>query len=346
MTVEAAETDVLVTGGSGFLGGHLVRRLLVDGYRVRLLVRTPSALAEEWAHQCQIIQGSLADSDSLAKAVAGVSFVFHCAGNVKTWDKWEAYYEANVSGVQNLLQAISAFNPALSRLIHVSTADVYGFPEHPCDELTPTPSTVFGYAESKRLGEELVTRFCREKHIPFTIARPTNIIGPGSQFIERMGEALQSGVMLTVDGGRVNAGIVYVKNLVDYLVWAAQDDAACGECYNMRDAYDVTWAEFIAAFRTAIEGRGLVLNLTYRAAMRVAHWTQTTYRLLPMSAEPFLHPLLVNIFGRTCGHDASKLRAHSGLPVGVGFDEALRQSVSWFLQRNARPAKPTTIESE
>lgn len=334
MTVHPARADVLVTGGSGFLGGHLVRRLLDDGYRVRLLIRTPSALSEEWIHQCEIIQGSLADVDALAKAVSDVSIVFHCAGNVKTWDKWEAYYEANVSGVQNLLQAISAANPALLRLVHVSTADVYGFPEQPCDEHALTPPTNFGYGESKRLGEDLVKRMCREHHIPFTIARPTNIIGPGSQFIERMGQALRLGVMLTVDGGRQNAGIVYVENLVDYLVWAAQDDASRGECYNMRDAYDVTWMEFVAAFRTAVNGRGLVLNLPYWAAMCVAHWTQTAYKLLPMSAEPFLHPLLVNIFGRTCGHDASKLMARSGLTRGVGFDEALRRSVIWYTQRN------------
>jgi nucleoside-diphosphate-sugar epimerase len=335
MTDQTTHSNVLVTGGSGFLGGHLVGRLLSDGWRVRLLIRTPSALSKNLRQQCDIIEGDLADAGVLSKAVSGVEVVFHCAANVNTWDSWDAYQQANVVGVENLLWAIARFNPMLKRLVHVSTVDVYGYPVDPCDERSTISGAGFGYGESKCLGESLIRRAGQEQRVPYTIIRPTNVIGPGSQFIERMGDALQSGVMLTVDGGRVNAGFVFVDNLVDYLLWAASSDRAQGECYNVRDSYDVTWQEFITRYRTAIGGRGYVINLPFWLAMLVARLMAGAYRVLGIRAEPVLHPLLVYIFGRTCGHDASKIKSHSGMIEGVGFEQAMHKSLRWFEARRA-----------
>lgn len=333
MTAEASSSNVLVTGGSGFLGGHLARRLLADGLNVRLLVRNPDGLSAELAQQCEIIHGDLTDRASLLRAVSDVMFVYHCAANVKTWDKWEAYYEANVVGVRNLLHAVADSNPSLQRLIHVSSVDVYGYPESPSDELAETSGAGFGYGESKLQGEEFVRQFCQSKNIPFTIVRPANIIGPGSQFIERMGQELKSGLMLKIDSGRANAGLIYVENLLDYMVWAANADAAVGECYNLRDAYDVTWSEFVAVLRAAVGGRGLIINLPFGLAMALARLIQFIHQRLSLRGEPLLHPLLVNVFGRTCGHDASKIRAHSGQVSQVGFLQAMRESTLGLCKR-------------
>ena len=119
MRIEAPSADVLVTGGTGFVGGHLVRRLLATGRRVRLLVRAPNALSGELSRQCEVIRGDLSDGNLLLAAVSGVQTVFHCAANVRTWDSWDAYHAANVDGVEKLLQAIASINPGLSRLVHV-----------------------------------------------------------------------------------------------------------------------------------------------------------------------------------------------------------------------------------
>lgn len=330
MTDPTTLSNVLVTGGSGFLGGHLVRRLLADGWRVRLLIRTPGALSKDLSQHCDIILGDLHDSDALAQAVSGVAVIFHCAANVNTWDTWDAYYRTNVVGVQNLLHAIARSNPTIKRLVHLSTVDVYGFPLVACNERAPTSGAGFGYGESKAMGESLVRQAGMELGLPYTIIRPTNVIGPGSQFIERMGGALRSGVMLTVDGGRANAGLVYVDNLVEYLLWASQSEVAKGECYNVRDYYDVTWRDFVARFRTAIAGRGVVIDLPFWLAMLVARLLAATCTRLRLRSEPVLHPLLVHIFGRTCGHDAGKIRAHSAMPEGVGLEQAIAASANWF----------------
>ncbi|MFZ2266494.1 MAG: NAD-dependent epimerase/dehydratase family protein [Azonexus sp.] len=333
MSLEISEADVMVTGGSGFLGRHLVRRLLGDGRRVRLLVRSPARLPEDLARRCVVMHGDLADPEILRAAVAEVRTVFHCAANVRTWDTPENYRTANVDGVRHLLEAIAGANPGLVRLVHVSSVDVYGFPVSPCSESSATSGGGFGYGESKLSGENLVRNFCTEMAIPFTILRPGNVIGPGSPFVERIGEALDSGVMLKIGGGRVNAGLVDVENLVDAMLWAAEAEIALGECYNVRDIGKVSWAEFIAVLRAGIKGRGLVVNLPFAMAMRLAAGTEHLWRLLAPGREPFLHRLLVCIFGRTCGHSTEKIRLHGGWSGRVGFDESMARSIRWFLEQ-------------
>ena len=328
--------NALVTGGTGFVGGHLVRRLLQDGWSVRLLVRSPSALPVEIYQQCEVVQGDLSDRSALVEAVSGVAVVYHCAANVNTWDHWDAYSEANIVGVQNLLDAIAECNCTLSRLVHVSTVDVYGFPKLPCNEMSATSGGDFGYGRSKLIGEQLVRQWAQLHRVPVTIVRPCNVIGPGSQFVQRLGKELQSGVMLKVNQGRAHAGLVFIDNLIDYMVWAADADTAVGQTYNVRDTGDVTWSEFLLKFRGAINGKGTVINLPYGVAMLVALCVEWGHRSARLRGEPVLHRLLVCIFGRTCGHDASRIRFDSGLKSNVGFDEALRRCVQSFLSQSAK----------
>ncbi len=323
------QANFLITGATGFVGHRLAEVLVDKGARVRLLVRQPENLPNRVKSSCEVVVGSLGDITALATAVSDVDVVFHCAANVSTWDRTEAYYEANVAGVGNLLNAICTHNPGLRRFIHLSTVDVYGFPRHPCDETDKTPDVGFDYGDTKRMGESIVRQFC--DRVPYTIIRPANIIGPCSQLIERIGHAVSSGVMITIDGGRANAGLVFVDNLITYMIWAAQSEAATNEIFNVRDNYDVTWMEFVSTFRKAIAGKGIVINLPFVVAETIARALETFHVAILPGKEPTLHRLLVRILGRTCGHSARKIRNVSGIDTEIGFDEAIRQSAHWFL---------------
>lgn len=333
--LDAKSPLVLVTGATGFIGRRLAERLVADGRSVRLLVRNPDKLTFPLRSGCDVIVGDVLDTEAMARAVRGTAVVFHCAANVATWDTWDAYYAVNVLGVKNLMCAIATESPALSRLVHISTADVYGFPVSPCDELSETTGSGFGYGETKLLGEMLVREHGDQAGISYTIIRPANVIGPGSQFIERIGAELKSGIMLTVDGGRSNAGLVYIDNLVDYLIWASGSAQAYQECYNVRDDYDVDWATFLDKFRTAIGGKGLVINMSFAVADSIAKGFEAVHKVFLPRHEPMLHRLLVRFFGRTCGHSAAKIRAHCDNTVKVGFDEAMQRSCRWFLDTNS-----------
>lgn len=329
-----SKSIVLVTGATGFIGGRLAQRLVEAGVLVRVLVRNPQRLPSSLQGRCEVVAGDLGNAEVLRRAVDGVTTVFHCAANVHTWDSWEAYERVNVQGVRNLLDAILASGASHKiRLVHISTVDVYGFPREACDETCRATGGTFGYGRSKWLGESLVHEVCGKAGIPYTVIRPANVIGPGSQFISRIGAELKSGLMLLVNGGRVNAGMVYIDNLIDYMLWAAQSDKAVGQCYNVRDDYDVNWREFVRAFKHGIHGHGLVISLPFAVANAAAWVFEGVYRLVLPGREPLLHRLLVRLFGRTCGHSAGKIRRDSGMAGKVKFAEAMHKSVQWFLSQ-------------
>lgn len=329
-----AKASALVTGATGFIGSRLAERLIEEDWSVTVLVRNPRKLAPVLSRVCEVITADMGDEEALCRAVQHTDVVFHCAANVSTWDSWHNYYAVNVIGVEKLLKAIIKDNRSLSRLVHLSTVDVYGFPTTPCDELCKTTGNGFPYGETKLIGESLVREYGKTYDIPYTILRPTNVIGPGSQFISRIGDELKSGIMLTIDGGTTNAGILYIDNLIDYMIWASHAEQARGQFYNVRDDYDVSWSRFIDRFRLAIDAKGLVINMPFAVADTVARGLEMFSRTFLPSREPLLHRLLVRIFGRTCGHIAEKIRSDSGYSGRVGFDEAVERSIVWFLERN------------
>lgn len=320
----------LITGATGFVGHRLAERLVADGGHVRVFVRDPTRLSTNLQDCCEIVPGDLEDASSLSAAVTGVHTIYHCAANVRTWDSLASYRGANVVGVRNLLRAVIHSNPDLHRLIHLSTVDVYGYPDDPCDENCPLDGAGFGYGETKLAGEQVLRELASEAGISFTIIRPTNVMGPGSPFIDRIGDALSDGLMLKIDGGQANAGIVDIDNLIDYLCWAASSSAAVGETFNVRDDYDENWCAFLDELKRRIGGKGRIINLPYGLALAAATIFESMHRLFLPEQEPLLHRMLVGMFGKTCGHSAQKLREYSGIHSRIGFDECMARSAAWY----------------
>lgn len=336
---------VLVTGATGFIGRHLALRLLREGRALRLLVRDPARLDPELAAGAQVLRGDLLEPDSLLPAVHGCGAIFHCAGNVSTWDRWPAYRAANVDGVAHLLQALeeavaaahAAVKAPPARLVHLSTVDVYGYPAQPADESARCDGGAFGYGRSKAQGEALLRERASAMGLSWCVLRPTNVMGPCSPFIERIGAELRSGLMLLVDGGRADCGFLHVDNLVDCMLWAETSPRAHQGVFNVRDPVDVSWRRFVHDLREGISGRGFVLTLPYAAAEAGAQLLQAGHRLLHLPGEPLLHPLLVRMFGRSCAHDIGRLQA-AGAPLGrVPYEQAMQQGIAWFLRGRERP---------
>lgn len=328
MSGEPLREPVLVTGATGFIGGHLARRLMAQGIRPRLFVRDPARIPAS-LREADIARGDLGDAASLAAALRGAGTVFHCAANVATWDRWRNYEGTNIDGVRHLFTAIDTVG-ARPRVVHLSSVDVYGFPVVPANEEHAAEGGAFGYGRSKALGERVVVSESRRMGLSTTILRPCNVMGAGSPFVRRIGDELRGGLMLTVDGGRADCGYLDVDNLIDVMLWAATAPRAAAQTFNVRDPVNVSWARFVADLRAGLAGRGLVLNLPFSIADAAAAAMQAPYALLHVAAEPLLHRLIVRLFGRTCGHAIDRLAA-AGAPLGrVPYDESLARAVAWY----------------
>jgi len=320
----------LITGASGFIGARLAERLLAQGQPPRLLVRDPARLRKVLREGAEIVVGDLTDPASLEAAVRGVGDVFHCAANVATWGKWNDYYATNVLGVRHLLAAMERVGGVAGRLVHLSTADVYGFPPEACDEDAPATGGAFGYGRSKALGEAELRAAAARLGLAHVVLRPGNVIGPHGQFIRRLGDELRASLMLKINHGQADFGFLYVDNLVDCMLWAAAAPQAEGKCFNVRDPVNISWARFLADLSQGLGGRAWVLDMPFTLSHWAARVMELPWRLLPLPGEPLLHRLLVHIFGCTCGHDIARLQA-AGAPLGrVGYEEAMRRSVAWY----------------
>jgi len=331
--ITSSVNTILITGATGFIGSHLAMHFSKSDDKVKLLVRDPNKLGDKLKNNCEIVTGDLGDMKSLRKAVENTTIIFHCAANVKTWDSWDNYYKDNVIGVSNLLEAIESEKPKITRFVHLSSVDVYGFPDNPCDESCKIEEERFGYGKSKIQGEKLLKEYAEKNNLPYTILRPCNVIGPGSQFISRIGKELKSGLMLTIDHGKSNAGLLYIDNLVQHMLWAAQSEKAVNQVFNVRDSCDINWSDFISKLKSGINGKGVVINLPLWLANTVANVFDLFHHVFLQSKEPLLHPLLVQFFAKTCGHNANKIHHAHKRFTEIQYKQAMDNSCQWFLNR-------------
>ena len=331
---------VLVTGASGFLGGRMAQMLAERGDDVVVLARGTSALghlrAEMGAGRVRVVRGDLGDLASLRDAFAAcgdVRVVFHCAACSTDWAAEETYVRANVTGTRNLLEAAREAR-GLERFVHVSTTDVYGYPEVPCDEVGPTVGEVAGwlpYCRTKRMGEEAVWEASRTG-LPVTVVRPATIYGPrGKDFTVEMSKLLRSRVMATVDGGRATGGFTYVDNVCEAMLLAASTERAEGRAYNLSDGTGASWREYLRMFASELGCKEPWIDLRFGTAMGVARVMEAPFRALPMlPGEPLLTRHAVLLLGREQEFPSARARAELGWVARVGLEEGLRRSAEWL----------------
>jgi nucleoside-diphosphate-sugar epimerase len=217
-----------ISGGAGFLGLHLARRLLADGHQVRTLDVAPLDDAE-LERSVEELRGDIRDGDRVQELVAGADVVVHAAAALPIQASRDSIRSVNVAGTENVLQ--TARNAAVRRVVFISSTAVYGVPEkHPIEEDDPLVG-VGWYGESKIDAEAL----CRVAAMETTIIRPKTFIGP-----ERLGvfeilfDWIREGRRIYILGkGHNRYQLLGVEDLVDAIVRAASAAAAAGETFNV-----------------------------------------------------------------------------------------------------------------
>ena len=237
---------VLVTGGAGFVGSHLVDGLLGEGFDVVVLDDLSTGRLENVKDHLieegfRFIQGDIRDREVLRKALEGVDAVFHLAAITSvpySVEHPEITFEVNVEGTRSLLE--SCLDLDVGRFIYVSTCAVYGNPKYlPIDEEHPT-EPISPYAESKLEAEGLSLRFYKDYGLDVTVFRPFNIYGPRQRndqyggVIARFIERLSSGKPPVIYGdGSQTRDFIYVEDVVRAFIGALNCEHASGRVLNV-----------------------------------------------------------------------------------------------------------------
>lgn len=264
---EGLSRRVLVTGGTGFIGSHLVERLLGNGYSVTCLARDLRQLRWLDGLEVRLIEGDCTRPESLAAAVQGVSLVFHCAGLTKAIHTRD-YDRVNHLGTKNLLQACGRYNPGLEKFLLVSSQAAAGpSPDgRPVDEGS-TPHPVSDYGRSK-LSAEDAARSYRDR-LPVVILRPPGVYGPRDRDVYELFRWASRGLILEMTGGERYFNLCYIEDLTAALLLLAERDTESGSSYFVAEKRSYSWSEF----RTLLLATGGVqarrIKLPYAAAYLV-----------------------------------------------------------------------------
>lgn len=242
---------IYVTGGTGFLGRHLIPALCRSGMRVRVLARYPEQ--HSWLQRyanVEVYRGDVLDRDSLLQTLDGCDAVVHAAGLFRFWGDEQAFLQTNARGTENMLEAAAQKN--VSRFIHISTVAVVGNPDPQAivDEETPvSPSDP--YQHSKLQGEQIALRYFRERKVPVTILRPGAFYGPlGHYAFNRLFfKDPMRGIIMQVNGGRYIIFPVYIGDVAQGITKALEHGRAgeiynlCGDWISHREAFDIICGE-------------------------------------------------------------------------------------------------------
>ncbi len=302
----------LVTGGAGFIGSHLVRRLVAAGARVRVLDLFTTGRREnlaDVADRIELIEGSVGDMATARRAIASVEYVLHLAALVsvpESIDCPERNFEVNVAGTHNLL--LAARDAGVRRLVFSSSCAVYG------DQATPhhedlAPRALSPYAAAKLGGEQLCHSFTRVYGLPTVSLRYFNVFGPWQDpsggyaaAIPRFITALLGGEQPHIYGdGRQSRDFVYVANVVDANLLACGADAAVGGVFNIGTGRETSLLDLLAIIEE-VAGR---------------------------RAQPIHAPPRAGDIARSYG-DITRARAALNYQPIIGLAEGLRETVAWY----------------
>jgi len=326
---------VLITGGSGLLGGHIVERMSQQGHQVRALVRKTSDIEHLKTTGVEIVYGDIEDYDSLVAAAKGMEVIIHAAARVLPgWGQWRDFESCIVEGTENILNASIA--AGVKRFVYVSSGTVVGkaaLGDKPADETAPyidvelTREAYYDCAKAK--AEQIVLDYHKQGKISATVVRPCMIYGPRCRLLtDRIYRYVK---MFPVLPGNAMAktALVHVHDVADCIILAATSEKSWGQVYNIGPAEIVTFRDFINSMAKAT-GKSefkivIPLGVVFASAAVMEMWG----RLIRSEDAPFLTRSDIKFVRDGMYIDSSKARKELGWQPKISIEEGCRQYVEW-----------------
>jgi 2-alkyl-3-oxoalkanoate reductase len=323
--------EILVTGGGGLLGRHLVPALLGRGNGVRVLALDDEDVTWVEKRRVSIYRGDIRRPETLLVPTQGCEAVIHLAGMMGVWRPLHEYYAVNVTGTANVCRA--ALVAGVSRLVYVSSWTVYGMDLHePVREdcpLTPFPEP---YAMTKAEGDRLVQRMIIGDRLPAVIIRPGTFFGPGDRLhFGRTADRLRAGKGIIVGPGDNMLPLVYVSDVVQGLLLALDHERAAGQAFNITNDRPLTQQQFLEAIAHAVGARPPRVHIPYHLLYAAGHAAERLATITRSKHQPIVTRLGVKLFGTDNRHAIDKARREMDYDPEVELLEGIRLAGSWYL---------------
>ena len=324
---------ILVTGGTGFTGKALVRRLLDEGHHVVALDYKEGLKTEElrqWG--AEVVIGSVTDRDCVKRCMQGVDIVQHLAAAFRELNVPESYYDhVNVDGTRLCLEEAHAAN--VKKFIYCSTCGIHGNVTDPPTDEDHNIAPADYYQSTKYKAEPVCLDFMKETGLPVTILRPSAIYGPGDpERFHMIFKRVARGRFPMFGNGKTLYHPVYIDNLVDACVLAMDLTKGNGEAYLIADEEYVPIKDLVRRIGQALQVDVKIKHYPLWPVMIAGHICEKI--CTPLRISPPIFPRRVDWYRQNRAFNINKAKRDLGYFPHVGLDEGLRRTGEWYRQEN------------
>jgi nucleoside-diphosphate-sugar epimerase len=319
---------IFVSGGTGFIGQHLVRRLLKDGNSVVCLVRNKERAKALKALGAELLAGTLLYPDSWSKCLRDVNVIYNIAGVTRA-RKTSEYYEGNLHGTRSLVSAARHFCVGLERFVHLSSLAAVGPQLNGIQQDEDSPfHPVSHYGRSKMLGEQEV--WSARSDIPITIVRPGAVYGPADEAFLEYFKLVSRGLLLLIGWKTKLLNVVHVDDLVKGILKAASARVAIGERYFLGDTEARSIEEVGETIAKVIGVKVRKIRLPYQLVLTYAAVSELIGKI---SGKPVFSNIQKVQEGVqpiwTCS--VEKAKTQLGYEPRIALQDGMKQTYQWYV---------------
>ena len=317
----------LVTGATGFVGSHLVDKLLEKNYEVYCLKRKTSSTKWLDGKNIKYVDGDLFSNEALEACIKDMDYVFHVAGVVKAKTK-EGFYHGNSDSTKNLLEITYKVNPGLKKFIFVSSLAACGpeKTEKPVDENTvPDPITTYGLSKLK--AEDEVYKY--KDKFPISIIRPPAVFGPRDTEILIYFKTFSKGLNSVIGFDAKYLSLVYVEDLADAIVLAAENKNADGQKYFVCFDKAYNWDEIGSLTSELLGKKALKIRLPHSVLYSVGYLAElfSTFSSKPATLNIEKCKDITQLRW-VCSNE--KIKSELGFETKFTLEESFRKTIDWY----------------
>jgi nucleoside-diphosphate-sugar epimerase len=318
---------VLVTGATGFTGGHLARSLAARGHDVAALVRDPAGAAPLEAAGVTLQPGDLRDRAALERAASGRDLVYHIAAIYRQAGLPDREYRAvNAAAVASVIEA--AAKGGVRRVVHCSTVGVHGdIDDPPANENAPLkPGDI--YQVTKLEGEAVARDAAERTGVEVVIARPSGIYGPGDRRLLKLFRGVARRRFVILGSGRIFYHLTYIDDLVEGFRLCGEVPLAAGRTYILAGGEVTTLNEVVALIAEAAGVEPPKLHLPVWPFWIAGAACEAV--CAPLRIEPPIYRRRVDFFTKSRAFDITRARTELGYAPAVSLREGIRRTLAWY----------------